>query len=86
METSNELMVVLKLRDVIQVSCGREHSAALTASGDAYTWGSGHSSQLGGTQKIQFTPFFVPGIGAGRRRVVQIECGAYFTLALLGAS
>ena len=75
---------VHKLSDVTQVSCGYDHCAAITSSGDAYTWGAGFSLQLGCTQTVQFTPFFVPGLGPGKRKVIQIECGAFYTVALLG--
>ena len=48
-----------------QVSCGEYHSAALTGSGEVYTWGDGGDGQLGhgdwrtkGTHLAALVPLF----------------------------
>jgi len=38
---------IYDIASVIQVSCGYEHSAALTDVGDLYTWGHGEGGLLG---------------------------------------
>jgi Regulator of chromosome condensation (RCC1) repeat len=40
-------IAVLEEKIIIQVSAGRKHSAALTANGHVYTWGSNEYGQLG---------------------------------------
>ena len=76
-------MVVEALKDtpVVHVALGKYHSAALSASGDVYTWGLESSGQLGhGSKQKAPTPLIVDtlsGIG-----VTQLSCGYYHTLAL----
>ncbi|CAM9626051.1 unnamed protein product, partial [Chrysoparadoxa australica] len=38
---------ITALSNVIKVSCGNAHTAALTAAGDVFTWGRGFEGQLG---------------------------------------
>jgi len=38
---------VANLSDIVQISCGKRHSAALAASGLLFTWGSNEYGQLG---------------------------------------
>ena len=37
----------LRGKDVVDVACGGAHSAAITASGELYTWGKGRYGRLG---------------------------------------
>jgi alpha-tubulin suppressor-like RCC1 family protein len=40
---------------VVDISCGEEHAALLTAEGHVYTWGFGHDGQLGHSAKTHLT-------------------------------
>jgi len=66
----------------VHVSCGKYHTAALSASGDVFCWGLESSGQLGlGSRRLKApTPQKVDtlsGIG-----VTALSCGMYHTLAL----
>ncbi|KAJ8552384.1 hypothetical protein ON010_g10161 [Phytophthora cinnamomi] len=77
-----------------QVSCGKHHSAAVTNSGDVYTWGRNFEGQLGQVFKtlpkevnavfngICAWPKYV-GFFLGKPRVVSACCGNIFTAVLL---
>ena len=68
---------------IARVACGKNHSAAVTASGDVYAWGLNDCGQLGlgqAASKNQTTPAKVEALsGIG---VTQLSCGEYHTLAL----
>ena len=34
-------------KDIVSISCGSSHSAAVSASGELYTWGQGNYGRLG---------------------------------------
>ena len=75
----------LSEREVVYVGCGDFHSVALTRDGKVYTWGGGgnffNRGQCGhGHVKDILEPSIVPGIA--NKRVVQVSCGGYHTLAL----
>jgi len=54
---------VAGLSNIVDVAAGADHSVAVTASGDVYTWGSGYRGQLGhGGTGDRLTPSEVPGI------------------------
>ncbi|KAG6612606.1 E3 ubiquitin-protein ligase HERC4 [Phytophthora cinnamomi] len=91
--TQNELepVVVDALQgldsDVVQVACGNWHTAALTASGDLYTWGWGKDGQLGhrDAKATQVFPRVVNVLSASSdeaQDVLSLACGHRFTLAL----
>ncbi|CAI5740081.1 unnamed protein product [Hyaloperonospora brassicae] len=76
--------------EVVQVACGNWHTAALTASGDVYTWGWGKDGQLGPESSVatQVLPRVVnvlssPGTSESIQDVTSIACGSRFTIALL---
>ncbi|KAK1932242.1 putative E3 ubiquitin-protein ligase HERC4 [Phytophthora citrophthora] len=76
------------------VSCGQHHSAAVTDTGDIYTWGRNFEGQLGHQFKtlpkqvnavvngICAWPKYV-GFFLGKPRVVSVCCGNTFTAVLL---
>eukprot|EP00981_Chlorochromonas_danica_P001703 scaffold369_cov177-Ochromonas_danica.AAC.36 len=70
--------------EVKDVSCGRDHSLLLTASGQVYSWGDNRRGQLGHSN---FESISTPRLVAGSkdkplRHVTQISCGAYHSACL----
>lgn len=69
------LIEALKSRRIRDIACGSSHSAALTSSGELYTWGLGEYGRLGhGDNATQLKPKMVitrthgaRGQGAARR-------------------
>uniref|UniRef100_A0A8C6IXE5 HECT-type E3 ubiquitin transferase n=1 Tax=Melopsittacus undulatus TaxID=13146 RepID=A0A8C6IXE5_MELUD len=91
------LIEALKTKRIRDIACGSSHSAAITSSGELYTWGLGEYGRLGhGDNTTQLKPkmmlrllFLAQGntmiINIERlngQGVCQIECGAQFSLAL----
>mmetsp|Transcript_18428 Transcript_18428/g.33190 ORF Transcript_18428/g.33190 Transcript_18428/m.33190 type:complete len:631 (-) Transcript_18428:2760-4652(-) len=75
-KTTPTLVKALADLDIVQISCGWGHSAALTAEGRVCTWGNGASGALGtGAIESEWKPvqMKVPG------KVVQVDCGARHT-------
>jgi alpha-tubulin suppressor-like RCC1 family protein len=76
---------------VVQVSCGFDHTAALSSNGSVLTWGSNSHGQLGHRTNIMTkhnsgdgpTHIRPAGMVLGKgRRVSAIACGTYFTMVL----
>ncbi|KAG6544026.1 hypothetical protein Mapa_014549 [Marchantia paleacea] len=66
---------------IVQVACGENHSAALSADGQVFTWGRGKYGQLGhGTVESEFHPVAVTALSD--QMVVQVVCGGDHTMAL----
>ena len=64
----------LRGRDIISVSCGGAHSAAITATGELFTWGKGRYGRLGhGDSEDQLKPKIVEALLG--YRVVDVACG-----------
>ena len=64
----------------MQVSCGAEHSAAVTDNGELYVWGSGSEGQLGlGTAECE-----LPSLLKFRSKVKLVACGYYHTAVVTG--
>ncbi|XP_011141461.1 E3 ubiquitin-protein ligase HERC2 [Harpegnathos saltator] len=78
-----KLVQALSGQRVVQVACGSRdaQTMSLTADGCVYTWGDGDFGKLGrGGSDGCYTPLLVDRLnGLG---VVQVECGAQFSLAL----
>ncbi|TYZ64576.1 hypothetical protein PybrP1_001487 [[Pythium] brassicae (nom. inval.)] len=69
---------------VRQVACGGFHTAAVTETGEVYTWGGGEHGQLGHGDKVNRTaPTLVRALAD--KLVVQITCGWSHTVALTDA-
>jgi alpha-tubulin suppressor-like RCC1 family protein len=73
-------------KQVVQVACGGEHSAALTSDGEVFTFGNGSKGQLGHGALLAdaHLPRLVSQLRATRRAVAQVTCGNNCTLVLAG--
>jgi len=71
---------IRNLQFVVQIAACGFHSAALTYSGDVYTWGEGKFGRLGhGTPEINISqPKKISTFG----KIVQISCGGFHTAAV----
>ncbi|KAG8235151.1 hypothetical protein J437_LFUL015191, partial [Ladona fulva] len=72
---SPRLIEALRTKRIRDVACGSSHSAAVTASGELYTWGLGEYGRLGhGDLVSQFRPKRVRALAG--LRVIQVACGS----------
>ena len=70
----------VKIEQVKSVSCGYEHTAAITQNGDLYTWGRGFYGQLGtGELMSSYEPKRVDN---GDSKFVKVKCGLDQTCAV----
>lgn len=54
------MVEALRGKDIVDISCGGAHSAALTARGELFTWGKGRYGRLGhGDGEDQLRPKLV---------------------------
>ncbi|XP_069018594.1 RCC1 domain-containing protein 1-like [Embiotoca jacksoni] len=68
--------------EIQTVSCGSRHTAAVTTTGDLYTWGWGEYGQLGHeTLMSSDEPQRVEFFKAEQMRVVDVVCGTWNTFA-----
>ena len=85
METLNKsswLQENVEARSVVKVSCGCNHLAVITDSGELYTWGSNQSGQLGiGNKSVGEieTPVLITALDG--KKITDIACGGEYTLA-----
>lgn len=82
-EQQNAPITVVGLRDqnIAHVSCGGKHSAALTAEGKLYTWGTGFCGQLGhGSGESKSQPTLVEALAPFT--VKEVMCGETHSIAL----
>ncbi|XP_004706975.1 serine/threonine-protein kinase Nek8 [Echinops telfairi] len=71
----------LDLEPLLSVDLGTAHSAAVTASGDCYTFGSNQHGQLGtSARRSSRAPWQVQGLQG--IRVAMVACGDAFTVAI----
>ncbi|XP_042217246.1 E3 ubiquitin-protein ligase HERC2-like isoform X2 [Homarus americanus] len=69
------LIETLQGKGVMEIACGGAHSAAITSSGELYTWGKGRYGRLGhGDSEDQFRPKLVEALVG--YRVVDVACGS----------
>ncbi|KAF7252818.1 E3 ISG15--protein ligase HERC5 [Varanus komodoensis] len=74
-----EQIQALETTVIVHISCGKEHSVALSNSGNVFAWGAGASGQLGtGELKASFIPKKINDLS----RIIQIACGHNHTVAL----
>ncbi|XP_064481734.1 E3 ubiquitin-protein ligase HERC2-like isoform X2 [Ornithodoros turicata] len=70
-----KLIEALKSKRIRDVSCGSSHSAAITSSGELYTWGLGEYGRLGhGDNLTQLRPKQVMAVAG--QRIIQVACGS----------
>ncbi|KAF0683432.1 Aste57867_24557 [Aphanomyces stellatus] len=68
---------------IVAVACGDQHSAAVSDTGDLYTWGSGKHGKLGhGSDQDESIPRLVEALHSVK--VVDVACGPHYTLAVTG--
>ena len=66
-----------------QITCGSDHTVALTKKGEVFTWGLNNNGQLGhGDRKPRTVPTKVAGLDW--LVITQISCGYQHTAALTG--
>lgn len=90
-------ILALERFTVVQIACGAQHSAAVTSTGDLFTWGRGIEGQLGHSSchlsseineaitGVQFQPRVVPTFLNKRKRarpVRGVACGHNFTVVV----
>jgi RCC1 and BTB domain-containing protein len=76
------LVEELRGRAIRQVTCGSYHTAAVTVSGELYTWGGGMYGKLGhGNETGHSTPYLVESLKG--LPVRQVACGSRHTVVLL---
>ncbi|XP_077153037.1 E3 ubiquitin-protein ligase HERC2 isoform X1 [Ranitomeya variabilis] len=69
------LIEALKSKRIRDIACGSSHSAAITSSGELYTWGLGEYGRLGhGDNTTQLKPKMVKVLLG--HRVIQVACGS----------
>ena len=75
----------LRGKQIISISAGMESSAALSASGEVYTWGADNYGQLGLGQGARYINHPTRIRTLRNVPIVQIACGQYHMLALSAA-
>ncbi|CAG01384.1 unnamed protein product, partial [Tetraodon nigroviridis] len=69
------LIEALKAKRIRDIACGSSHSAAITSSGELYSWGLGEYGRLGhGDNTTQLRPKLVKVLLG--HRVIQVACGS----------
>lgn len=69
------LITALSSKQVVHIACGSTYSAAITASGDLYTWGRGNYGRLGhGGSEDHTVPNQVTALKG--HRVIDMACGS----------
>ncbi|XP_048471115.1 probable E3 ubiquitin-protein ligase HERC3 [Rhincodon typus] len=76
---------LLEGKRIIYISCGEEHTAVLTKDGLVFTFGAGSYGQLGHNFAQDETKPHLLGYLFGKK-VSQIACGSYHTLAFVPSS
>nr|XP_057931696.1 RCC1 domain-containing protein 1-like [Doryrhamphus excisus] len=69
--------------EVKSADCGSRHTAAVTSTGDLYTWGWGEYGQLGYETSCSDEPRRVEYFRKQQMRVVDVTCGAWNTFAAI---
>ncbi|XP_026548213.1 probable E3 ubiquitin-protein ligase HERC6, partial [Notechis scutatus] len=76
-----EPIQALEAQTIIYISCGKEHSLAISSQGKVFSWGAGGFGQLGtGKLKDSSTPKKIDALS--KYNVIQVACGHYHSIAL----
>ncbi|EQC36786.1 hypothetical protein SDRG_05620 [Saprolegnia diclina VS20] len=76
------LVEALHGKRIKQVTCGSYHTAAVTVTGELYTWGGGMYGKLGhGNESGHSVPYLVDTLS--NHKVDQVACGSRHTVVLL---
>jgi len=68
-------------KQILHVSCGMNHMAAIDRKGTLYTQGHGDLGQLGHGDDKKRT-VFMPVLALKERRVIDVSCGEKFTVVI----
>ncbi|XP_073238801.1 RCC1 domain-containing protein 1-like [Porites lutea] len=69
--------------DVMTVSCGSRHTAAIAGDGSVWTWGWGHYGQLGhGDTVSKYTPYQVHFFSSLKHKAKTLCCGDWSTFVI----
>ncbi|XP_056632300.1 E3 ubiquitin-protein ligase HERC2 isoform X1 [Diorhabda sublineata] len=69
------MIEALKSKKIRDIACGSSHSAAITSSGELYTWGLGEYGRLGhGDNVTQLKPKLIKSLIG--HRIIQVACGS----------
>uniref|UniRef100_A0A8C6X763 HECT and RLD domain containing E3 ubiquitin protein ligase family member 6 n=1 Tax=Naja naja TaxID=35670 RepID=A0A8C6X763_NAJNA len=76
-----EPIQALEVQTIVYISCGKEHSLAISSQGKVFSWGAGGFGQLGtGKLKDSSTPKKIDALSM--YNVIQVACGHYHSIAL----
>ncbi|KAG6604496.1 E3 ubiquitin-protein ligase HERC2 [Phytophthora cinnamomi] len=76
-----EVVSTLLLKEITHISCGEEHSAAVSSDGALYCWGSGRDGKLGtGSLDDEDAPVAIDSLSSVK--VARVECGSSQTLVV----
>ena len=67
-------------KGVVDVACGKDHSAALTATGELYMWGRGSNGRLGLNNAAHYQ--LIPRALPAKIAFNSVTCGGFHTLAI----
>ena len=72
---------------IIAIACGTAHTAAITQSGELYTWGKHDHGRLGyEVSSIQTSPRRVVEGFSSNDKVINVVCGIYDTCVITNKS
>jgi len=67
--------------NIVEVSCGTQHSLILSSNGDVFSFGCGSFGRLGhGDHKHQLSPKVI--VALRGKKIIQIGCGGWFSVFL----
>ncbi|KAL3656329.1 hypothetical protein V7S43_018821 [Phytophthora oleae] len=76
-----EVVSTLLFKEISHISCGEEHSSAVSSNGVLYCWGSGRHGKLGtGSLDDEDTPVVIEALSSVK--VARVECGISQTLVV----
>ena len=67
-------VAALEGKEVVDLAAGDDHSAAMLASGEVWTWGRGHVGQLGRPKQFVSTPAVSPQLSGARAIAASGDC------------